>query len=113
MLFTNQKFICTIVSSFQDVLDAARQLSKAKRTLSNSLSTFQFDCIGTSLTDDEVIIANSVKQFSIFLSQVDDELERLLENAHDKFIAPLATFRKEQIGSVRKTKKDFDKATSR
>ena len=101
------------IHSFQDVLDAARQLSKAKRTLSNSLSTFQFDCIGTSLTGDEVIIANSVKQFSIFLSQVDDELERLLENAHDKFIAPLATFRKEQIGSVRKTKKDFDKATSR
>jgi hypothetical protein len=47
---------------FQDILEAARQLSKAKRALSNSLATFQFDCIGTSLTDDEVIIANSLKQ---------------------------------------------------
>ena len=81
--------------------------------MANSLSNFQFECIGTSLTDDEVIIANSLKQFSIFLLNVNDELDRLLERAQEKFISPLAKFRKEQIGSVRKTKKDFDKATSR
>jgi hypothetical protein len=53
------------------------------------------------------------RQFSNFLSNVDDELDRLLERAEEKFVSPLAKFRKEQIGSVRKTKKDFDKATAR
>lgn len=94
-------------------MDAARNLSKAKRTLASSLANFQFDCLGTSLTDDEIIIANSLREFSKFLNDVEDEMDRMLEHAHEKFILPLVTFRKEQIGSVRKTKKDFDKATSK
>ena len=49
--------IKAIIKDIQDVLDAAKILSKAKRTLAHSLSTFQFDCLGTSLTDDEVIIS--------------------------------------------------------
>lgn len=102
-----------IIKDVQDVVDAARTLSKAKRTLAASLSNFQFDCLGTSLTDDEIIIANSLREFSKFLSLVEDEMDRMLEHAHDKFISPLVKFRKEQIGSVRKTKKDFDKATAR
>ncbi len=40
-------------------------------------------------------------------------MERMLENAHEKFVAPLEAFRKEQIGSVKKTRKDFEKATQR
>ena len=35
-------------------------------------------------------------------------MERMLENAHEKFVTPLEAFRKEQIGSVKKTKKDFE-----
>ena len=49
--------IKAIIKDIQDVLDAAKILSKAKRTLAHSLSSFQFDCLGTSLTDDEVIIS--------------------------------------------------------
>jgi hypothetical protein len=44
---------------------------------------------------------------------VEDEMERMLENAHEKFVTPLEAFRKDQIGSVKKTKKDFEKATAR
>ena len=40
--------------------------------------------------------------------QVEDEMERMLDNAHEKFVTPLDAFRKEQIGSVKKTKKDFE-----
>ena len=40
--------------------------------------------------------------------QVEDEMERMLENAHEKFVTPLEAFRKEHIGSVKKTKKDFE-----
>ena len=32
----------------------------------------------------------------------------MLENAHEKFVTPLEAFRKEHIGSVKKTKKDFE-----
>ena len=32
----------------------------------------------------------------------------MLENAHEKFVTPLEAFRKDQIGSVKKTKKDFE-----
>ena len=35
-------------------------------------------------------------------------MERMLENAHEKFVTPLEAFRKEHIGSVKKTKKDFE-----
>ena len=102
-----------IAKDIGDVLEAADRLSKAKRTLASNLAGFRFDCIGTSLTDDEVIIANSLREFSRFLLQVEDEMDRMLENATDKFLVPLETFRKEQIGSVRKTKKEFEKQTAR
>ena len=97
----------------QDVVEAARTLSKAKRTLASSLANFQFDCLGTSLTDDEIIIANSLKEFAKFLNEVEEEMDRMLDNAHDKFATPLVNFRKQQIGKVKNTKKDFDKATAR
>ena len=99
--------------SYQDVVEAARTLSKAKRTLASSLANFQFDCLGTVLTDDEIIIANSLKEFAKFLCEVEEEMDRMLDNAHDKFATPLVNFRKQQIGKVKTTKKDFDKATSR
>ena len=105
--------IKVIIKDIQDVLDAAKILSKAKRTLAHSLSTFQFDCLGTSLTDDEVIISNSLREFSKMLSLVEDEMDKVLNGAQEKFIQPLVTFRKDQIGSVRKIKKDFDKQTGK
>ena len=95
------------------MVDAAKTLSKTKRTLASSLASFQFDCLGTSLTDDEIIIATSLKEFSRFLNEVEDEMDRFLDHAHEKFIQPLVDFRKKQIGSVKMTKKDFDKSTSR
>ena len=45
--------------------------------------------------------------------QVEDEMERMLENAHEKFVTPLEAFRKEHIGSVKKTKKDFEVGTTK
>lgn len=102
-----------IIRDIQDVVDAAKTLSKTKRTLASSLASFQFDCLGTSLTDDEIIIATSLKEFSRFLNEVEDEMDRFLDHAHEKFIQPLVDFRKKQIGIVKMTKKDFDKATQR
>ena len=52
------------------MIEASRSLSRAKRVLAESLDQFQFDILGTSLTDDEVIISNSLKEFARYLSQV-------------------------------------------
>eukprot|EP00096_Caligus_rogercresseyi_P010194 TRINITY_DN3627_c0_g1_i1.p1 TRINITY_DN3627_c0_g1~~TRINITY_DN3627_c0_g1_i1.p1 ORF type:complete len:920 (-),score=386.33 TRINITY_DN3627_c0_g1_i1:339-3098(-) len=102
-----------IIKDIQDVVEAAKLLSKAKRTLGKSLASFRFDCIGSYLTDDEIVISNSLKEFARFLSLVEEEMDRMLEHSYEKFIVPLVNFRKEQIGSVRKTKKEFDKCTTK
>ena len=65
------------------------------------------------MTDDEILIASSLKQFAKFLSSMEDELNSILLQANEKFITPLLNFRKDQIGSVKNTKKAFEKATSK
>ena len=40
-------------------------------------------------------------------------MEGILVQAQEKFISPLLSFRKEQIGSVKATKKAFEKATTK
>jgi hypothetical protein len=54
--------------------------------------------VGTTLTDDEVIIASSLKQFALFLTAMETEMSLILEHANQKFIQPLDKFGKEHIG---------------
>ena len=103
--------IKTISKAIEDVTQASRTLSKCKRQLASSLDAFQFDCPGSSLSGDEVVISNSLRQFALLLNAVEDETNRILDRAQEKFVVPLEGFRKEQIGSVRKVKKEFEKAT--
>ena len=105
--------IKALISGIQEVLDSAKLLIKAKKTLADTLDNCQFDCLGTTLTDDEILIASSLKQFAKFLSAMEDEMNGILLQANEKFITPLLNFRKDQIGSVKQTKKAFDKATSK
>lgn len=102
-----------IIHDIQQVIEAAKALTKAKKTLAETLGSFQFDCLGTSLTDDEIIISSSLKQFSSLLCSLEDEMENMLSDASEKFITPLVAFRKHQIGSVKQTKKSFDKQTAK
>ena len=44
---------------------------------------------------------------------MEEEMEGILVQAQEKFITPLLSFRKEQIGSVKATKKAFEKATNK
>uniref|UniRef100_A0A7N8XKK2 Rho GTPase activating protein 42a n=1 Tax=Mastacembelus armatus TaxID=205130 RepID=A0A7N8XKK2_9TELE len=78
-----------------------------------SLQEFQFECIGDAETDDEINIAQSLKEFSQLLSTVEEERKRLIQNADDVLISPLERFRKEQIGAVKEEKKQFHKETER
>lgn len=53
-------------------------LSRAQRTLSSSLQNFSFDCIGTSQTDDELVIAKSLGEFGRLIALVEDERDRMV-----------------------------------
>jgi hypothetical protein len=54
------------------------------------------------LTDDEVIIASSLKQFAMFLTAMENEMNAILQHAAEKFIQPLDKFGKEHIGQLGK-----------
>merc|ERR1712223_1630447 len=101
-----------LIKEVKNLLSAARTLSSAQRRLSNTLLNFKFECIGNQQTDDEIIIAGSLKEFGRLISAIEDEKERMLDQAQ-QFIIPLENFRKEHIGSVKEGKKKFDKQTAK
>nr|CAD7431252.1 unnamed protein product [Timema monikensis] len=90
-----------------------RDLSRAQRTLSNSLVKFNFECIGTNLTDDEVSISVSLKEFGRLIANIEDQRDMMLDRAYDQIILPLENFRKEHIGGVKEGKKKFEKQTAK
>ncbi|XP_017709786.1 PREDICTED: oligophrenin-1-like, partial [Rhinopithecus bieti] len=72
--------------------------SSAVQKFSQTLQSFQFDFIGDTLTDDEINIAESFKEFAELLNEVENERMMMVHNASDLLIKPLENFRKEQIG---------------
>uniref|UniRef100_A0A1E1X5U5 Putative oligophrenin-1 n=1 Tax=Amblyomma aureolatum TaxID=187763 RepID=A0A1E1X5U5_9ACAR len=102
-----------IIKEVKDLLNAARNLSRAQRSLASSFINFRLECIGNSQTDDEIVIAGSLKEFGRLLMTIEDERDRMLENAHKTFIEPIERFRKEHIGEAKERKKKFDKETAR
>uniref|UniRef100_A0A1A7Z518 Rho GTPase activating protein 42a n=1 Tax=Iconisemion striatum TaxID=60296 RepID=A0A1A7Z518_9TELE len=107
------KFIKELIKDGNMLISALNSLSLAVQRFSQSLQEFQFECIGDAETDDEINIAQSLKEFSQLLSTMEEERKRLIQNADDVLISPLERFRKEQIGAVKEGKKQFDKETER
>uniref|UniRef100_UPI0037E71FB8 rho GTPase-activating protein 42 n=1 Tax=Semicossyphus pulcher TaxID=241346 RepID=UPI0037E71FB8 len=107
------RFIKDLIKDGNMLVSALRSLSLAVQRFSQSLQEFQFECIGDAETDDEISIAQSLKEFSQLLSTMEEERKRLIQNADDVLISPLERFRKEQIGAVKEGKKQFDKETER
>uniref|UniRef100_UPI003AAD31B2 rho GTPase-activating protein 42 isoform X2 n=1 Tax=Centroberyx gerrardi TaxID=166262 RepID=UPI003AAD31B2 len=107
------RFIKDLIKDGNMLISALRSLSLAVQRFSQSLQEFQFECIGDAETDDEINIAQSLKEFSQLLSTMEEERRRLIQNADDVLISPLERFRKEQIGAVKEGKKQFDKETEK
>ncbi|KAF0038360.1 hypothetical protein F2P81_008844 [Scophthalmus maximus] len=95
------RFIKDLIKDGNMLISALRSLSLAVQRFSQSLREFQFECIGDAETDDEVNIAQSLKEFSQLLSTMEEERRRLIQNADDVLISPLERFRKEQIAAVK------------
>ena len=102
-----------LIKEVKNLINMAKNLSKAQRSLASHLINFRFDCIGSNQTDDELVIAGSLKEFGRLINAIEDERDRMLERAYDNFIVPLETFRKDQVGSVKERKKKFDKQTAK
>lgn len=102
-----------IIKEVKELLTAAKSLSRAQRSLANTFMNFRLECIGNSQTDDEIVIAGSLKEFGRLLTTIEDERDRMLENAHELFIAPIEKFRKDHIGEAKERKKKFDKETAK
>uniref|UniRef100_A0A671RL09 Rho GTPase-activating protein 42 n=1 Tax=Sinocyclocheilus anshuiensis TaxID=1608454 RepID=A0A671RL09_9TELE len=107
------KFIKELIKDGNMLISALKNLSAAVQKFSQSLQDFQFECIGDAETDDEINIAQSLKEFSQLLNTVEEERRRLIQNADDVLITPLEKFRKEQIGEAKEGKKKFDKETEK
>uniref|UniRef100_A0A4W6D7G1 Rho GTPase-activating protein 42 n=1 Tax=Lates calcarifer TaxID=8187 RepID=A0A4W6D7G1_LATCA len=71
------RFIKDLIKDGNMLISALRNLSLAVQRFSQSLQEFQFECIGDAETDDEVNIAQSLKEFSQLLSTMEEERKRL------------------------------------
>uniref|UniRef100_A0A8W4FEU2 Oligophrenin 1 n=1 Tax=Sus scrofa TaxID=9823 RepID=A0A8W4FEU2_PIG len=92
------KFIKDVIKDGNALIGAMRNYSSAVQKFSQTLQSFQFDFIGDTLTDDEINIAESFKEFAELLNEVENERMMMVHNASDLLIKPLENFRKEQIG---------------
>uniref|UniRef100_A0A3Q3M4F3 Oligophrenin-1 n=1 Tax=Mastacembelus armatus TaxID=205130 RepID=A0A3Q3M4F3_9TELE len=92
------KFLKELIKDGNSVITAIKGYSLAVQKFSQTLNGFQFDFIGDSLTDDEINIAESFKEFAELLQEVEHDRMMLVQNASDLLIKPLEKFRKEQIG---------------
>ncbi|CAH3045582.1 unnamed protein product [Pocillopora meandrina] len=102
-----------LIKECKTLLKAIENLSKAQRSFANVLNGFGLECIGEVETDDEMIIADSLKEFASMINSVEDERERMLNHANSQLIVPLEIFRREQIGGAKEEKKKFDKQTEK
>uniref|UniRef100_A0A8D3BSR8 Oligophrenin-1 n=1 Tax=Scophthalmus maximus TaxID=52904 RepID=A0A8D3BSR8_SCOMX len=94
------KSLKELIKDGNSVITAIRGYSVALQKFSQTLSMFQFDFIGDSLTDDEINIATLCLPVQV-------------QNASDLLIKPLEKFRKEQIGVTKEKKKKFEKESEK
>ncbi|CAH1777647.1 unnamed protein product [Owenia fusiformis] len=107
------KSIKGLIYHCREVINATKSLSKAQRNLSQNLQDFRWEHIGEEQTDDEIIIARSLKEFGKLIATVEDARDNMLQTSCEQLITPLENFRKDQIGGAKEGKKKFDKQTSK
>ncbi|XP_075691758.1 oligophrenin-1 isoform X4 [Rhinoderma darwinii] len=103
------KFIKDVIKDGNGLINAIKGYSSAIQKFAQTLQSFQFDFIGDTMTDDEINIAESFKEFADLLQEVEDEKMMMLQNADELLIKPLEGFRKDQIGLTKERKKKFDR----
>ncbi|KAL0273148.1 UNVERIFIED_CONTAM: hypothetical protein PYX00_005891 [Menopon gallinae] len=67
-----------LIKDVKDLLNAAKSLSVAQRKLSRSLENFSFAGIGTTQTDDERVIQESLKEFGSLIAKIEDVRDKIV-----------------------------------
>uniref|UniRef100_A0A673MIW0 Oligophrenin 1 n=1 Tax=Sinocyclocheilus rhinocerous TaxID=307959 RepID=A0A673MIW0_9TELE len=108
------KFLKDAIKDGNSVINTIKgKYSLAVQKFSQTLQSFQFDFIGDTLTDDEMNIAESFREFAGLLQDVEEGRMMLVQNACDLLIKPLEKFRKEQIGVTKERRKKFEKESEK
>ncbi|CAH2301134.1 rho GTPase-activating 10 isoform X1 [Pelobates cultripes] len=107
------KFIKDLLKDGKNLIAATKSLSAAQRRFASSLENFKFEFIGDAETDDERCIDASLREFSHFLRNLEEQREIMALSINETLIKPLERFRKEQLGAVKEEKKKFDKETEK
>ncbi|RXN28714.1 oligophrenin-1 isoform X2 [Labeo rohita] len=110
------KFLKDVIKDGNNVINTIKEYSLAVQKFSQTLQSFQFDFIGDTLTDDEMNIAESFREFAGLLQDVEEGRMMLVgevQNACDLLIKPLEKFRKEQIGVTKERRKKFEKESEK
>ncbi|XP_054546251.1 rho GTPase-activating protein 10 isoform X3 [Talpa occidentalis] len=107
------KFIKELIKDGKSLIAATKSLSAAQRKFAHSLRDFKFEFIGDAETDDERCIDASLREFSNFLKNLEEQREIMALSVTETLIKPLEKFRKEQLGAVKEEKKKFDKETEK
>ncbi|XP_049626151.1 rho GTPase-activating protein 10 [Suncus etruscus] len=107
------KFIKELIKDGKNLIAATKSLSAAQRKFAHSLRDFKFEFIGDAETDDERCIDASLREFSNFLKNLEEQREIMALSVTETLIKPLEKFRKEQLGVVKEEKKKFDKETEK
>ncbi|XP_063520243.1 rho GTPase-activating protein 10 isoform X6 [Pongo pygmaeus] len=95
------KFIKELIKDGKNLIAATKSLSVAQRKFAHSLRDFKFEFIGDAVTDDERCIDASLREFSNFLKNLEEQREIMALSVTETLIKPLEKFRKEQLGAVK------------
>uniref|UniRef100_A0AAQ6A2C6 Oligophrenin 1 n=1 Tax=Amphiprion ocellaris TaxID=80972 RepID=A0AAQ6A2C6_AMPOC len=116
----SSKFLKELIKDGNSVITAIKGYSVAVQKFSQTLSMFQFDFIGDSLTDDEINIDSDLHVQNQYLCIFNwAKLTTApcfpvqVQNASDLLIKPLEKFRKEQIGVTKEKRKKFEKESEK
>lgn len=104
--------IKTLIKKLNEVMVASKTLSKASRSVAETLKGFKFFVVGSKQTDEERDIESSLSYMGEVLHRI-EEARDTLSASSETYLKKLDEFRKNTIGKAKNRKKEFDKSTQR
>ncbi|CAF0901214.1 unnamed protein product [Didymodactylos carnosus] len=104
--------IKTLIKKLNEVMVANKTLSKASRSVAETLKTFKFFVVGQKMSEEERDIESSLSYMGEVLHRI-EEARDSLSTSSEAYLKKLDEFRKTTIGKAKTKKKEFDKSTQR
>ncbi|KRY70616.1 Rho GTPase-activating protein 10 [Trichinella pseudospiralis] len=106
------KSIKLLESQSKELISAGQKLQTAQRNFAKTLQELKLETVGTNETEDERIIANSLKEYSKLILQLEDQRSHILQETEKNFIGPFRKFRIECIGNaIQHERKKYEKSS--